>query len=381
MSKLYFFALAALSCFSMMEAQDAKYYLRAINSIPIPEEYEEFFYTADGLTDSIHWCNTDYEGSVRFIYDENNNVVQRDQWQIIGFENKNTGYVVYKYDEDNKIILRHNFMDYGWGMSQQGTYEYIYDGDELVRRNTYIGAEWGEGVGIYEYILYEYDADGKLLSTVAYAPNMSGTLALSQVLVYTYDEQNRVSQVVTQLGDELDNLTDNQRTEYVYDANGNLESVTNYLANTGWRPASATYYFYDTNVSVDDVVYPSDIEDMFGSEVPEYSVNMVVRDSTCAEEGGSWGTYDVQTYTYENEPSVGIEESVVASDNADDMAVFVLGDRVYVYGLEAGAYVQVYDYSGRLVLSGRYTEGGIPVSLLPSGVKILKAGNFTGKFF
>ena len=92
MRKFYLLTFAAACCFSLAQAQ-GKHYLRAINSTVSPLEYNQYFYDSEGRTDSIHWSEQEYEGSVKLTYDEAGNVVQRDMFQLIDFNNSYTDYV------------------------------------------------------------------------------------------------------------------------------------------------------------------------------------------------------------------------------------------------------------------------------------------------
>lgn len=379
MRKFYLLTFAAACCFSLAQAQE-KHYLRAINSTVSQLEYNKYFYDSEGRTDSIHWSDELAEGSVKLTYDEAGNVVQRDMFQLIDFNNSYTDYVAYQYDDAGRVTMRQNYHDYGWGFQRQGTKVYTYEGDLLMNITTWYGANYGEGIDYSEYEEFTYDEDGRLIVHSVDAPNLNNEVAPSQSLIYTYGSDGRVAEILTQNANRAGTLVDFQKDQYEYDEAGNVTSVTTLLANTGWRPTQAAYYFFDYDITNEDVVYPEEPEEMFTNSLLQGNYNMVVRDSLCQEYEGEWGTYNINEYEYDSDPGTGIEEQVNDDNASESLSVTVLGDRIYVAGIAEGETIRIYDCSGRLIITGRYTEGGIPAYDLPEGVKILKAGKAAGKF-
>ena len=189
-----------------------------------------------------------------------------------------------------------------------------------------------------------------------------------------------MAEILTQNANRAGTLVDFQKDQYEYDEAGNVTSVTTLLANTGWRPTQAVYYFFDYDITNEDVVYPEEPEEMFTNSLLQGNYNMVVRDSLCQEYEGEWGTYNINEYEYDSDPGTGIEEQVSDDNASESLSVTVLGGRIYVAGIAEGEAIRIYDCAGRLIISGCYTEAGIPAYDLPMGVKILKAGKAAGKF-
>lgn len=384
MKKFYLLALAACG-FLASQAQETMY-LKDVQSKKTPYVIQKYWYNEDNLCDSIYLMMDDeYEATVGIVHDENGNAVTRYMYKLDADYNwLMYNLIVYEYNEDGQVISAKNYADYfGTGyMPAQSTLTYEYENGLLVKESIYYSTDTPNG-DPNEMTEYEYDDNGLLQQEIIYAKDEeTQTTGLSQTRVYSYDDQGRVSEIVTSVLSEAGSLFENQKDEYQYDEYGNLSTYISRLANVGWQPAKQTWYKYDTSVKASDVVYPVDPY-FAGYSVKPNGVHILVYDSTMLEQDGSWGLDAVQEYHYAGWDEVkhpsGISQA--ASDEASEMSAFVLGGRLYVSGLAEGAAVMVYDVNGRLLLAGRYNPAGIPTYVFPAGVKIVKSGNFSAKFF
>lgn len=373
-------------------AQDdnGKHYLQQVISEVSPDEYEEYFYNSDNLVDSISWGNDEYEHSSLFTYDDNNNIVGIQVYQVINFEQYKTPRFEYDYDDQNRQIERRNYNAFpGLDEMLSGTMKYSYDDNgNMVKHETYTDAEC---TYLYDMGEYEYNDKNQLLKETLYRRDQfsgSDELVVGDVLEYTYDDKDRLFEIVTYTLNNVNELLITQKATYNYDENGNLGSIMSYLnrgsnESPSYYPATQHIFVYDTDVNMQDVVYAVDPE--YGEpdvlEAFQKSNNKIVRDSTYGEFDGVWGLYDIREFVYTDvrpsRPVIGVES--VASEN--EAAMYMLGDRIYLTGVKENALVQIYDEAGRLVVVTYNTESGIPAMNLPKGVKILKTEGLTQKFF
>ena len=384
MKKLYLLAFAACG-FLAGQAQETMY-LKEVQSTHIPQEIERYWYNEDNQCDSIYFMtDEEYEGTVGIVYDENGNAVTWNLYKLDADYNwLMYNYIIYDYNDEGQVVLSRNYADYfGTGyLVIQGSVAYIYENGLLTKMETYFSTGYEDGGKPYEYSVYTYDDNGLLQKETVYSYSEEEQLtSVTQELAYAYDNQGRVASVTTSIPNDNGTLYENQRDEYQYNEDGDLSTYVQKLQNTGWQPALQTWFKYDTSVNASDVVYPVDPYGQY--TVKPNGIHILVYDSTMAEFEGSWGLYDVQEYRYvgwdEAKRPSGIAQA--ASDDGSEMSAFVLGGRLYVSGLAEGAAVMVYDVNGRLLLAGRYNPAGIPTYVFPAGVKIVKSGNFSAKFF
>lgn len=368
--------LAAFACISVF-AQNGTHYLKSITSEVEPSEYEQFYYNSEDKVDSLDWSNLQAEGSCSFVYDAMGNLVRHNIFQILNYKNSYVSYIDYEYDEDGNLVKRTNYNDYtgnGDNMVRGGVIEYTYEDGHLVKETTFVDWYSPGTLEVYSYVDYIYSDDGKLESEVAYLDDGFGSLAINSQVDYFYDGQGRISEAVTSFAN-YGTLTEQSKVAYVFDDNGDLVERTSYQKSGGWFPATSTYFVYDISVDAENVVYPYDNEDMYTDEVYKMSAHKLVRDTTYSEFEGDWGLYDIQNYNYEIVEPAGISEV-----KTERLSMNVSGGMLYLAGVQNGTSVCIYDSAGRLVRSMVYNGGGIPVEGLPEGVKIVKAGNMTGKF-
>lgn len=387
MNKFTLVTSLLISGASILYAQDTKEFLRSVQSLVVPDEYNEFYYNAGNQLDSIVWSLPISEteisvGSRKLYYGDNNKVILRDLFQIIDFVNRKTGKVEYTYGENGLVLERKNYMDFmGNGtMVLQGHLKYYYDAGNMIIRMESLNP-WEEY--IMEYTEYSY-TDNRLSEETVYKldeENWSDEFVFAQKLTYEYDSNGRKLKETTLLADANGNPYENEKTDYVYDEAGNLTEKNTFLNKGSWVPARSEKYVYDLSVKAENVVYPLDSDDyeMFANEVYGYCSNKIVQDSLWLEFEGNWGLYNVNDYIYENVPapaSVGRYEIL----QQEELGVITADGMIYLKDVKEGEQVAIYDNSGRILVATLYQESGIPVANLPTGTKIIKAAGKTAKF-
>ena len=352
------------------------------------------------LASEIPYENGKLHGVVKQYYEngslqaqvtyENGNIISMQNYTVDAFGSSAGFFIEYSYDEQGRVIERKNYNNYGTGLVLAGRIEYYYDETtgSLVTEKCY--TVFWEGESMTSYIEYSYDRSGRLVKEDTYTDSN-----VSARIEYIYDEDGRLSEQLDYLLSENGTeLVLSRKTDRTYDENGNILSVKGYQnqgtsSTPNWVADSETKFVYDMDRLAENVVYPYHMEKDFnyglGSmqmDVFLESTNLLVQDSTYLEfEGAGWNLSDVVDYNYTEERPARPEPSAVESvDAADEISLVILCGRIYLYGVEEGAAVNVYDADGRILLSASYTEGGIPVNGMAPGMKIVRTGKFTGKF-
>lgn len=418
MKKFYSLALLAavsLGAFAQQE-ENASLYLETYEAqmafeSDVEDTYSIFYYNEANLMDSMAWSDGASIHSNGYGYDGNGNLVRMRNYTVTqdAFETTVTpGFLIeYDYDEEGRIIERRNYnVDYlnPGQVALDGRIVYSYDeaNGNLLKETVYVMV-WNEaGTGKDEAfgytVEYSYDENNRLVKKSTYGnadvDGESTEINETSRVEYTYDDQGRLFETLEYVLQESGTaLMLTQKSDRTYDENGNIYAIKGYqnrggaIDNPYWVGASETRFTYDESVSAEGVVYPYHREAAYGlsqSQLDVFSTakNLIVKDSTWLEfDGAGWNLSDIGDYTYSEgrptRPNTGAVESV---DSADEVTMVVVGGRVYLYGVEEGAIVNIYDAAGRVVLSASYTEAGIPVERVAPGVKILKTGSFTGKF-
>ena len=395
MKKIYSLALLAavsLGAFAQQEEEPSLYLSNFESQIAGDSgegSFSEFYYNEENLVDSILWSSGELIHSNAYTY-ENGNIISMQNYTVDAFSSSAGFFIEYSYDEQGRVIERKNYNNYGTGLVLAGRIEYYYDETtgSLVTEKCY--TVFWEGESMTSYIEYSYDGSGRLVKEDTYTDSN-----VSARIEYIYDEDGRLSEQLDYLLSENGTeLVLSRKTDRTYDENGNILSVKGYQnqgtsSTPNWVADSETKFVYDMDRLAENVVYPYHMEKDFnyglGSmqmDVFLESTNLLVQDSTYLEfEGAGWNLSDVVDYNYTEERPARPEPSAVESMYAaDEISLVILCGRIYLYGVEEGAAVNVYDADGRILRSASYTEGGRPVNGMAPGMKIVRTGKFTGKF-
>lgn len=174
-------------------------------------------------------------------------------------------YNLFAYDSQKHIISDETYQDRGysdnldeWSLVTKCTYEY-YDNGLLKWRDNF--NSWG-GSALEQSarIIYEYDADGRLLKESQYwAHNLNSPF---MIIGYVYNEQGLLTTKTETMEDFFNPgyFDTTGRVDYTYDADGHLLRTAYYYVSYGQDYfAEADEFAYDEagNVIKDDVVTES----------------------------------------------------------------------------------------------------------------------------
>lgn len=387
MKKLSLAIMALLLCVCVSSAQKTHTLVSRIL-----EDYDEcyYFYNEKGLVDSVYqhqfldeWYDT-YELSQ---YDENGNCVRNELWQKMDTGWMHATYIEYTYNEKGLLIKRTNYNNFG-GFTKGGDLEYIYnEKDQLVKVNTlmddFMNPENSLLMSVEEYT-YENDLlISRILETNSDPFGWGGgepEFTPSAKITYKYDS---AGQMVAQQNYDYDYETGDEREgaliKFSYDGYGNVTAVSNYLRSE--NPSSRNIYHYDTTVLQERTIYPLQIEEeeYEWARVMKMSPNIIteVEEWQVPVEVDSLMYVGSYIWNYDVESGVGnrVEREVASLRCMLDNGVLKLD------GVPEGCRVEVFTTEGRLIRQARYSERGINLGVLPTGVYIARVnGRASVKF-
>lgn len=333
-------------------------------------EFVGYEYGANNLLSAVHDSVVNQYSVIDSItYNDLNQQVRLDGWQLLTGYWKHVYYIEYTYNSQGLVASRsnYNFFENQWQLGGIYTYEYN-SGGQIVFTELTMGGE------PFQRIEYEY-AGGKLYSEVwSYQYPFSYQFEVSEKFNYEYDENGRVSIVRDSLYDSYYGFSYNGKTTYAYDAAGNCLSKINYDQHDD--VVEKSIYTFDEQLGlVADAHLPSHPE--LSRPVFYDNVNLYVKEA--------WYTLDVEhvlqyvcdyDYTYDYVTSV-------ADNQINGFSVYPnpASNHVVVNGCQ-GSEMTVADVLGNVVLSGTvdYDSQVIDVSHLPAGVYVMKAGEKSTRF-
>lgn len=348
----------------------------------ILDDYDEiyYFYNEKGLVDSVYqhqfldgWYTT-YELNQ---YDEKGNCVRNDLWQKFDTGWKHNLYVEYVYNDKNQLVKRTNYNNFG-GFSKGGDLEYIYnEKDQLIKVNTlmddFMDPEKSILMSTEEYT-YENDLlVSRVLETNSDPFGWGGgdpEFKPSAKSTYSYNDAN---QLIAQQNYDYEANTGEERegalVKFSYDAHGNVTMVDYYLRSE--YPSSRNVYHYDTTVLKEKAVYPLHYEEAENEwhRVATMSSNIIteVEEWQVPQEVDTLMYLGSYVWNYDAEPVANHVEKEVAP------LKWMLNDGVLrLEGAPEGCRVEVFTADGRLVRHTRYSESGIALGVLPTGIYIAR---------
>lgn len=333
-------------------------------------EFVGYEYGANNLLSAVHdSVGNQYSVIDSITYNDLNQQVRLDGWQLLTGYWKHVYYIEYTYNSQGLVASRsnYNFFENQWQLGGIYTYEYN-SGGQIVFTELTMGGE------PFQRIEYEY-AGGKLYSEVwSYQYPFSYQFEVSEKFNYEYDENGRVSIVRDSLYDGYYGFSYNGKTTYAYDVAGNCLSKIIYDQHDD--VVEKSIYTFDEQLGlVADTHLPSHPE--LSRPVFYDNVNLYVKEA--------WYTLDVEhvlqyvcdyDYTYDYVTSV-------ADNQINGFSVYPnpASNHVVVNGCR-GSEMTVADVLGNVVLSGTvdYDSQVIDVSHLPAGVYVMKAGEKSTRF-
>jgi hypothetical protein len=186
-----------------------------------------------------------------------------------------------------------------------------------------------------------------------------------------------------------------KKSEYGYDARGNETSFISYK----YDPTAKTYVLQEKYEYTFGDVFIEGLLDDDGDNLLtvkqsrwENGAWVVKMDVKCEwafdtannplsvtvsqKEGDQWIWGGTITWYYSQRKATGIE---TLSPNG--LQVWISGDELKIARYEGSKHVQIFDMSGRLMVSGQWSDrNSIRIAHLPKAVYIVKTGGITAKF-
>lgn len=327
-------------------------------------EFSTFYYDELGRVYMIK-DSADYTVKDSIFYDEVGNIVKLSGYQLIDNIWKAVYYLLYEYDADGNMISRVNFNSQATtNWYQGGVYHYNYENGRKVSHRLYLGTS----TDLYEFDTLYYDADGKLVEEIYYNYDFfDGTFLPTTRFTYEYDSLQRL---IRYNGfyyyDE--NTWDPASSEiFKYDDYGNC--IEHSVCSSSGSFTDRRFYEYDYSVPASNVVMPYGIPEQF------YPEQFADQHKRISEE---WYTLDDSytlqyicdyEYIYEETNMVGVEEIEVAKvdvyPNPTQDVVTVQGENIAGW--------ELYDLQGKKCLqSSVNATDNVNLSSYPQGVYILR---------
>lgn len=135
------------------------------------------------ITDGHHI----YEQGYNYIYNENQQLIKKEDINPPSFDDDSCGYE-YEYDENSNLVKEYKYFSDG---SKELEFEYIYDSKNILIEKLHIANSF-DSPYIWDRTEYTYDNDGKLtyLKTVHY--ELSGEESHYDEVDFYYDKLNRL---------------------------------------------------------------------------------------------------------------------------------------------------------------------------------------------
>ncbi|MEE1272576.1 MAG: T9SS type A sorting domain-containing protein [Bacteroidales bacterium] len=184
---------------------DSQRRLQAIYEI-VPAEYE--------LIDSVR-------------YNEYNQMVRIDGYQLLGNTWKHVYYLEYTYNNQGLLASRSNYNNFDGVFEIGGTYEYFYNSNGQI-----VSTELTMGDMLYQVVEYEYENGLLATETWSYADDpfaSNSTFTANERIDYSYNE-GKLSLITYNTFDGYSWEVYGTRT-YTYDENGNCTEVHAYDAD------------------------------------------------------------------------------------------------------------------------------------------------------
>jgi hypothetical protein len=338
----------------------------------------EYTYDAQGLLTAMidYWWDSENNAwatqpdsyssyTVAYIMDGNNNVLSYTKAPVNGYS-WDPEKTEYTYDAQNRAItaVSCSYDPYEQQWVNYTGYERAFDGYGNVILNI-SKSGWDNGSWQYQFKReYAYDASGR---------------QTSYIQTYEYDEYDEYG----------------YKEEYTFDSNGNELSIIRYVYDTATQTfvplykGESTYgdvliylgggdYEYNPLTSKESRWENGDwvVEMEYKYEWTFDAANNPLSVEMWEKDGDDWTWYVAMTFYYSQHVITGIQ--TVSSNR---LQVWISGGELKIENAESGANVQLFDISGKLMVSGILSnDKSIRISSLPAGVYFLKAGNQTVKF-
>jgi hypothetical protein len=323
---------------------DAYHRLTSVHEI-VPSEYE--------LIDSIR-------------YNEQNQMVRLDGYQLMGNTWVNVYYLEYTYNNQGLIASRANYNNFGGEFELGGLYEYFYN-----PQGQLISTDLTMGDMLLQMVEYEY-ANGLLTTeTWSYADDpfaSNSTFTANERIDYSYNE-GKLSLITYNVFDGFAWSVYGTRT-YTYDENGNCTEIHAYDANE--NETERSIFTFDNRL----------LEETLMPWTPEMTRPETYTNKNIYRLEEYWAldaNFTLQyvcdyEYNYVDIDAVGLAD---VKESPLNITPNPTKDVIILSGLKEGVHqMEIIDMAGRVMMQGSITNNAtINLSDLQKGCYLVKVTN------
>lgn len=233
-------------------------------------EYEKYTYNSDLLLTSTDNLLLDDAIQVRdsLTYDQSNNVVKLDGYQLLNGSWKHVYYMDYTYDDNGNILSRSNYNSFGGSsFTLGGTYLYFYEDNKLTSWKMYMS-----GTDLVEQCQISYNDNNQVVLEFVQDTWRSGAMEDSWKIEYIYNLDGTIQTSKPSIWNGFS--WDFPGAEwFYYDADKNC---IKWEHKSGNSVTNRREYEYDMDFTVDQIVFPVTPEDRIETKRLVEMQNMVV---------------------------------------------------------------------------------------------------------
>ena len=351
----------------MLSTGDYNYKLSSYNS---DDNYINCYYSYDAsrrLISVYELIPAEYELIDSIRYNEQNQMVRIDGYQLMGNYWKHVYYLEYTYNNQGLLASRSNYNNFDGVFELGGTYEYFYNSNGQITR-----AELTMSDVLYQAVDYEY-YNGFLTSEIwSYSDFFSSSDELfpSERIDYTYNNQGNVSLIEYSSYDGV-GWDLYGETTYTYNEDGNCTEVHSYDANQ--NETERSIFTFDNRLLEEtlmpwtpELTRPQTYNNKNIYRIEEYwalDVNFTLQ-YVCDYE---YNYIDVNA-------EVGLED---VEANPLTLSPNPTKDVIILSGLKEGVHqMEIIDMAGRVMMKGSITNNAtINLSDLQKGCYLVKVTN------
>ena len=233
-------------------------------------EYEKYTYNSDLLLTSTDNLLLDDAIQVRdsLTYDQSNNVVKLDGYQLLNGSWKHVYSMYYTYDDNGNVLSRSNYNSFGGSsFTLGGTYLYFYEDNKLTSWKMYMS-----GTDLVEQCQISYNDNNQVILEFVQDTWRSGAMEDSWKIEYIYNSDGTIQTSKPSIWNGFS--WDFPGAEwFYYDADKNC---IKWEHKSGDRVTNRREYEYDMDFTVDQIVFPVTPEDRIETKRLVEMQNMVV---------------------------------------------------------------------------------------------------------
>lgn len=328
----------------------------------------EYHYDAYRRLVAVHeLVPSEYELIDSIRYNEQNQLVRLDGYQLINSEWKHVYYIEYTYNNRGLIVTRSNYNEMYGEFELGGIYEYFYNEQDQITRSELLFMN-----SLYQVVDYVYQ-DGLLLSeTWSYSDpfSYSEEFEPAEKIHYTYTD-NRLTTVYDSIYDVVDGWMYYGKQTYVYNEAGNCTEMHAYDADE--NETERSIFTYDNRL----------LEETLMPWTPEITRPQTFTNKNIytLEEYWALDVDFVLQYVCDYEYNyVGIDEGVGLAD-VEQLPLTITPNPteniIVLSGLAEGTHqMEIVDMAGRIVMSDNVSNSKqIDLSELQKGCYLVKVMN------